>query len=51
MIGRGEAYVSQDINDQVVPVLGKLPQSVQCFFKDPEVVRTGARTAKGWMNN
>ena len=51
VIGGGETYVFQNIYYQVLPVLGRLPQAVQCFIEYPEVVGTGVGIAKGWVDD
>ena len=47
VLGRGETHVSKDLRDQVVSVMGRSPQAVQCFVKESEVVGTGVRIAEG----
>ena len=51
MLGMGEIHVSQYLCDQVVPVQGQLPQAIQCFVKETEVVRTGVGIAEGWSDD
>ena len=51
MIGRGDTHVSQDLRDQVVPVLGQSPQLLQCFVKEPGFVGNGVGIAEGWEDN
>ena len=51
MIGGDETHISKDLWDEVVPVLGRLPQAVQCFVKEPEVVGTGVGITEGWASD
>ena len=37
----GETHVIQNLCDQVVPVLRRLPQAIYRFVEDPEVTRIG----------
>ena len=51
MIGEAETYAFQNLCYQVVPVLGRSPQAVQCFIEYKEVVGTGVGIAKGWEDD
>ena len=51
VIGGGETHVYQDLRDEVLLVLGRSTQAVQCFIKELEAAGTGFGITEGWADD